>query len=244
MGNNYTIAGPVSGRSHSCSIVRRRWSEENLTAIPHRARMAERFNVNRKQSRTSFINSKHERIKREFARTSAFTRCRFAVPHTKGRRSGGERLFRPGLRAPATKANTPLHRLTHGFSRWIEPRNQSEQNETDGRTGQADSSRPRMKVYAIAIPRWASCRALPSFFAYWVLTDLEWPRHTRETLVAVSAVKVWLRDFSVLAGGIQAKVSALHRAHQLLDGATMPPRHQSGGLRGDARGRAERRTHH
>jgi hypothetical protein len=57
----------------------------------------------------------------------------------------------------------------------------------------------------------------------------------RYNLVAVSAVKVWLRDFSVLAGGIQAKVSALHRAHQLLDGATMPPRHQSGGLRGDAR---------
>jgi hypothetical protein len=61
---------------------------------------------------------------------------------------------------------------------------------------------------------------------------------------AVSAVKVWLRDFLVLAGGIQAKVPALHRAHQLLDGATMPPRHQNGGLRGDARDRAEPRTHH
>ena len=69
-----------------------------------------------------------------------------------------------------------------------------------------------MKVYAIAIPRGALCRALPSLFAYWVLTDLEWPRHTRETLVAVSAVKVWLRDYSVLADGIQAKAPVLHRA--------------------------------
>jgi hypothetical protein len=100
-----------------------------------------------------------------------------------------------------------------------------------------------MKVYAIAIPRGALCRALPPPFAYWVLTDREWTRHTRETLVAVSAVKVWLRDYSVLADGIQAKAPVLHRAHQFLYVSTTPIRHRSGGLRGDARDRAERRTH-
>jgi hypothetical protein len=55
----------------------------------------------------------------------------------------------------------------------------------------------------------------------------------------VSAVKVWLRDCSGLAGGIQAKAPAPHPAHQFLCLATMPFRHCSDGLRGDVRGTAE-----
>ena len=61
----------------------------------------------------------------------------------------------------------------------------------------------------------------------------------RYNLVAVSAVKVWLRDFSVLAGGIQAKAPAPHPVHQFLCLATMLFRHCSDGLRDDARDTAE-----
>jgi hypothetical protein len=84
---------------------------------------------------------------------------------------------------------------------------------------QVDSWRPQMKVYAIAIPRWA-------FLSF-----------------RFCLVKAWLRDCSVHVGGIQAKAPALHRAHLFLYVATKPFRHRSGGLRGDARDRAERQTH-
>ena len=62
--------------------------------------------------------------------------------------------------------------------------------------------------------------------------------------MAVSAVKFRLRGYLVLAGGIQAKASVLRPAHQFLCLATIPPRHRCDGLRGDARDRAEQRTHH
>jgi hypothetical protein len=58
-------------------------------------------------------------------------------------------------------------------------------------------------------------------------------------LLGVSAVKVWLRDCSVLAGGIHAIAPAPHLAHQSLCFATMPFHPCSDGLRGDARDTAE-----
>ena len=65
--------------------------------------------------------------------------------------------------------------------------------------------------------------------------------HESVNLVALSAVKLWLRDCLVLTGGIQAKAPARPGAHRFLNVATTPFHRRSGDFA--VRDRAERQTH-